>query len=233
MNKYRIKFNKIGKIRFVGHLDLLKIFQRAIKRANLPISYSQGFNPHQQVSFAIPLPLGMESECEYVDLKFDKDLNCNEILESLNKEMPIGINILNVTKLKDDEKNAPSIVAAGEYEIILDREINIVQFNEKIQDLLKCRNEINIEKKTKKRGKEVLKTVNIRDEIYEIVAIEPKKIRINVATGSERNLKPEVLIQYIYSIFDFEYDKCEILYKRTNLTRLKDGKLVSLDDLGQ
>ncbi|MDE6181979.1 MAG: TIGR03936 family radical SAM-associated protein, partial [Eubacteriales bacterium] len=166
MNKYRIKFSKTGRIRFVGHLDLLKIFQRTVKRANLPIAYSQGFNPHQQMSFAIPLPLGMESISEYLDIKLEENLTRKEVFERLNTEMPIGLEIINVLKLKEDEKNAPSIVCGGEYEVTLDREINIDEFNKKISELLNSE-EINIEKKTKKRGKEVLKTINIKDEIYE------------------------------------------------------------------
>lgn len=231
MNKYRVKFSKLGKIKFIGHLDLLKVFQRAIKRAKLPITYSKGFNPHQQVSFAIPLPLGMESISEYLDLKLDEDLDSNEILEKLNKEMPMGIEIINVLKLKDDEKNAPSIVCGGEYEVTLDREVNINDFNKRISDLLNSGAEINIQKKGKKRGKEILKTVNIRDEIYEISAIEPNKIKIYIATGSKKNLKPDILMEYIYNIFGFEYDKCKVFYKRTKLTRLKNNKLVPLDEL--
>lgn len=230
MNKYRIKFSKLGRIRFIGHLDLLKTFQRAIKRADLPISYSEGFNPHQKISFALPLPLGMESVAEYLDVRLDKDLTASEVFEMLRKEMPIGIDILNVYKLKDDEKSAASIVCAGEYEVILQQQLNVEEFNKKIDILLNLQ-EINIEKQTKKRGKEVIKTVNIRSEIYEIKAIDINKIKICISTGSIKNLKPDVLMKYIFSYFDFEYDKCKIYYKRLSLMKEKDGKLVSLDEL--
>lgn len=230
MNKYRIKFSKLGRIRFIGHLDLLKTFQRAIKRADLPISYSEGFNPHQKISFALPLPLGMESVAEYLDIRLDKDLPASEVFEMLRKEMPIGIDILKVYKLKDDEKSAASIVCAGEYEVILQQQLNVEEFNKKIDILLNLQ-EINIEKQTKKRGKEVIKTVNIRSEIYEIKAIDINKIKICIATGSIKNLKPDILMKYIFSYFNFEYDKCKIYYKRLSLMKEKDGKLVSLDEL--
>ena len=73
--KYRIKFTKVGKVRFVGHLDLLKLFQRAIKRAGIPVAYSNGFNPHQLIGFAIPLPLGMASVGEYVDVELKEEVS--------------------------------------------------------------------------------------------------------------------------------------------------------------
>ena len=137
---------KIGKIKYTGHLDLLKIFQRAVKRANLPISYSQGFNPHQIMSFAIPLPLGMESQAEYLDIQLDKHLENEYIRNELNKNMPIGMEILNVIKLKEGQKSAPSIVCIGEYEILLDININ----KDSIQNFLNQK-EINIERVSKKR----------------------------------------------------------------------------------
>ena len=69
--KVRIKFSKQGNLRFVGHLDMMRYFQKAFRRSELPISYSEGFSPHQIMSFAAPLGIGMTSEAEYVDITFD------------------------------------------------------------------------------------------------------------------------------------------------------------------
>lgn len=228
MNRYRIKFSKLGRIRFIGHLDLLKVFQRAIKRAKLPISYSEGFNPHQKVSFAIPLPLGMESICEYVDIRLEENLQENEILVKLNEQMPIGIEILNVIKLKEEDKNAASIISAGEYLVNLDKTINIEEFNKKMEEILNLP-EINIEKIVKKRGKEVLKTVDIKDSIYKIEAIDENTIKIFIATGSVKNLKPDILLEYIYKTLGFEYNKFKISYKRISLQKEQDDKYLELD----
>lgn len=212
MNKYRLKFSKIGKIKYTGHLDLLKIFQRAIKRANLPISYSQGFNPHQIMSFAIPLPLGMESDAEYIDMQFDEDLTPQVIKDTLNKNMPIGMEILNVVKLKEGQKSAPSIVCIGEYEILLDTNIN----KNDIDNFLN-QEEINIERVTKKRGKENIKTVNIKEDIFSIEIIEDNKIKATISTGSAKNLKPDVLIETLYKFLNLPYEKYKIYYKRVGL----------------
>lgn len=212
MNKYRLKFSKIGKIKYTGHLDLLKIFQRAIKRANLPISYSKGFNPHQIMSFAIPLPLGMESCGEYIDMQFDENLDCNVIKTKLNEVMPIGMEILNVVKLNEGQKSAPSIVCVGEYEITFDT--NITQ--NIIDDFLN-QQEINTERISKKRGKETIKTVNIKEDIFNIICIHNNKIKATISTGSAKNLKPDVLVQCIYKFLDKPYEKHRIHYKRINL----------------
>lgn len=228
MNRYRIKFSKLGKIIYIGHLDLLKVFQRAIKRANIPIAYSEGFNPHQKVSFAIPLPLGMESICEYVDIMLEENLQENEILKRLNEQMPLGIEILNVIKLKENEPNGASIVSAGEYYVTLDRKINIGEFNKKIEEILNLP-EINIEKIAKKKGRKILKTTNIKDCIYKIEAINENTIKIFIATGSAKNLKPDVLMEYIYKNFGFEYNKLKIIYKRTALKKEEDGRFIELD----
>lgn len=212
MNKYRLKFSKQGKIKYTGHLDLLKIFQRAIKRANLPISYSKGFNPHQIMSFAIPLPLGMESISEYIDMQFDKDLHSDFIKEELNKNMPIGMEILNVVKLKEGQKSAPSIVCIGEYEINLDCNIKKEDIDKFLQN-----KEMNIERVSKKRGKEILKIVNIKEDILNIEYLQENKIKAIISTGSAKNLKPDVLIETLYKFLNLPYEKYKIHYKRTGL----------------
>ena len=79
LNKYRLKFSKSGKMIYIGHLDLLKFFIRLIKRTQLPIAYSNGFNPHQQLTFAIPLSLGMTSYGEYLDIQLTAPVYCEEI----------------------------------------------------------------------------------------------------------------------------------------------------------
>lgn len=223
MNKYRLKFSKQGKIKYTGHLDLLKIFQRAIKRANLPISYSKGFNPHQIMSFAIPLPLGMESISEYIDMQFDKDLNSDFIKEELNKNMPIGMEILNVVKLKEGQKSAPSIVCIGEYEINLDCSIKKEDIDKFLQN-----KEINIERVSKKRGKEILKTINIKEDILNIEYLQENKIKAVISTGSAKNLKPDVLIETLYKFLNLSYEKYKIYYKRTGLF---DENKIQLDFL--
>ena len=87
--KVRIKFEKRGNLRFIGHLDLMRYFQKANRRADLPIAYSEGFSPHQIMSFAAPLSMGVESTAEYADFKLtdEAQITSEEAVLRMNREM--------------------------------------------------------------------------------------------------------------------------------------------------
>jgi hypothetical protein len=117
---YRFKFSKIGRIRFIGHLDLLKLFQKALRRADLPVAYSEGFNPHMKITFAAPLPLGFESRGEYADIFF-KSVPTGESARQktfgpiLNRYFPEGLKILKSIPLEAGEKNCAAVLRAALY----------------------------------------------------------------------------------------------------------------------
>ena len=85
--KTRIKFSKCGSMRFVGHLDVMRYFQKAFRRAQIPVSYSQGFSPHQLMSFSSPLGIGLSSDGEYMDLTLDQVEDADRIVEQMNEQM--------------------------------------------------------------------------------------------------------------------------------------------------
>ncbi|MBQ9603988.1 MAG: DUF2344 domain-containing protein, partial [Firmicutes bacterium] len=122
--KYRIKFTKIDKMRYIGHLDLLKYFQRAVKRANVPIAYSTGFNPHQLMSFATPLPLGMGSTSEYVDIRLETPMECEDIKAALNAQMSLGMELTEVRRMSEGEDTGAALLRAADYVITLDRKLD-------------------------------------------------------------------------------------------------------------
>ena len=145
MVKYRLKFRKFGETRFVSHLDLVRLFTRLHTRAGIPLSYSEGFNPHPKMAIALPLSVGCGSEGEYVDVTYDKDLPEDLILDTLNKKAPIGIEIVKVERLFEGAKKFSSITAA-EYTI----KIEGTGLNkENLADFF-ARDSIEIEEKTKR-----------------------------------------------------------------------------------
>jgi len=85
--KARIKFSKVGSMRFIGHLDLMRFFQKAFRRAKIAISYSQGYSPHQLMSFASPLGIGLSSDAEYLDIVLDDTQDVQGIVEQINEAM--------------------------------------------------------------------------------------------------------------------------------------------------
>ena len=93
----RLLFEKVGRAIWISHLDLMRLFQRAFKRADLPLKHTQGFNPRPSVSIALPLSVGVESRCELLDFELDgSDVSCDEIVNRLNEKLVDGVKVLSV-----------------------------------------------------------------------------------------------------------------------------------------
>lgn len=101
----RALFEKMGNARYISHLDLMRVFQRAFKRAGLPLTHTQGFNPRASVSIALPLSLGVESKCELLDFELEQPVACEEIREKLNAALIEGVHIREVYNQGQKLKN--------------------------------------------------------------------------------------------------------------------------------
>ena len=110
--KIRIKFSKQGNMKFIGHLDIMRYFQKAMRRAEVNIRYSEGFSPHQIMSFAAPLGVGLTGSGEYLDIEVLSTESSCEMTRRLNEVMVEGMEVLSYKKLPDDAANAMSLVAA-------------------------------------------------------------------------------------------------------------------------
>lgn len=113
--KIRIKFSKYGPVKFIGHLDVMRYFQKAIRRAEIDIAYSEGFSPHQIMSFAAPLSVGHTSEGEYFDIEVNNFTGCEDTKNRLQNVMVEGIDVLEVHELSENDGNAMASVAAASY----------------------------------------------------------------------------------------------------------------------
>ena len=224
--KYRIKFTKGGRLRFIGHLDLLNLFHRAIKRSKLPVSYSQGFNPHQETSFALPLSLGYYGNSEYIDIYFIQTINNSEIIEKLNKTLPAGISILSARPFAEGEKNAASLTAAAEYSVILPENSGITQGQ--LNDFLE-QAEILVEKKTKKSSTQI----NIKPDILKLSSKceneNIKEINMLISAGSQRSIRADSVMKSLYSFSGLPYDTYGISYIRENLYKSENGSYITLE----
>ena len=182
MTKVRLRFSKDGPLRFIGHLDFLKVFQQTISRAKLPVAYSQGFNPHMQLSFALPLPLGMTSVCDYADLTLEHEMPEDDIVSRLNAHAPGGLKLTGARGFTGP--GAAALAVAADYafpaEILADAE-------EIIPSLLE-RESIVIPKKTKSG----VKDTDIRPDIYDI-SNRNAYIIMRLAAGSARFLNPLIV----------------------------------------
>ncbi len=185
-------------MKFISHLDLMRFFDRALRRCDLPIAYSIGFNPHPQMIFGLPLTVGVTSECEYADFEFSVPVSLDDFVERLSKQLPDGIRIVDA-KIKYSKQNIMAIIDFASYNIIIGIEgMNSVKLlREKLDEFLKQK-EIIVEKENKK-GK---KLVDIRPMIHEVKADLNEDTQGNVfniyaylSAGNTFNLRPELMIK--------------------------------------
>lgn len=234
----RIKFAKQGVMKFVGHLDMMRYFQKANRRACIDIKYSEGYSPHQVMSFAAPLGVGTTSRGEYFDISVNSSCSSKEMIKRLNGAMAEGVEILSWRKLPDDAKNCMSIVAGADYNVYFEEKIFISEDGErrdfeKLLDEFFSQSEINVLKKTKKSEK----IVNIKPMIYELRYMGDGVVFMKVAHGSVANLKPELVFTALCDFADVRMSDCNIMYERLEIyADVGDGterKLVSLESFGE
>lgn len=226
--KVRVKFSKLGSMKFIGHLDLMRYFQKSMIRAGIDIAYTEGFSPHQKMSFASPLGVGILSTGEYMDIEVNSVTTSPDMMAKLNQQMANGIEIVSVKLLSEEAKNSMSIVAAADYEITLVGEYSNTIDLTKIDEFYNS-DQIIITKSTKKSEKEV----DIKPMIYKLTQ-QNKVIYMTLATGSVMNLKPGLVMEaYLNSIqqevpsFGLQITRKEIY---ANLE--ENNEFISLDDLG-
>lgn len=185
MFKYRLEFSKTGETKFVSHLDLVRLFSRAFKRADLPLAYSEGFNPHPKMSIGIPLSVGVTSNCELLDVELYEETDAEEVKRRLNEKMPQGIAVCRAKALVGGEKKLSAVCRAEYCVTLFDAEIT----EEELKSFL-ARETVEIEKKTKRS----LKMTDILPDIFAIDRRDAHTVHMELATGSNANLKPEVVL---------------------------------------
>lgn len=178
--KARVKFLKTGNLKFIGHLDVMRYFQKAFRRAEIDVEYSKGFSPHMLLSFAAPLGVGLTSDAEYLDMQLVSTLSEEEMVAKMNEAMVSDIQVVDFKLLPDTSKNSMSIVAGADYKIslkdgyafeaatdeagdVLETTLTIENFKERFEEFI-AKEQIVILKKSKKSEKEV----DIKPFIYHV-----------------------------------------------------------------
>lgn len=229
--KVRIKFSKSGALKFIGHLDVMRYFQKLIRRSGLPIAYSEGFSPHQIMSFAMPLGIGDESIGEYVDIELTEKVTSVEAINMLNSTSVPEIQVLSFREIPEGKAyNAMSSITAASYEVRLRDDTNIsFDLNNEFISLMK-QDEIIVTKQSKKSET----TLNIKPFIYEY-EIKDDYIYMLVSCGSVMNIKPELVIKAVFDHNNEEFDEYYITMKRIEMYTGEYGQATfkSLNDVGK
>ena len=229
--KIRIKFSKHGNLKYIGHLDLQRYFQKAIRRAEIDIAYSTGFSPHQIMSFAAPLGVGLESNGEYMDIEMNSFSGSKDIISRLNAVQAEGIQILSAKVLPEGAGNAMASVAAAGYTIrFKDGREPSFDWENKIADFFAL-DKIPYVKETKKSMIEM----NLKEGIYQLEC-KDHAIYMLVDASSSGNIKPSVVVQAFMSHHNEILLENSLMITRedtyTNIGTKEEPELVPLDCVG-
>ena len=233
MLKARIKFRKYGVMKFIGHLDIMRYFQKAMRRAEIPIAFTGGYSPHMVMSFANPLGVGLTSDGEYFDIELSESVDFAQAVRRLNEVMVEGMEVKSFRKIPDGKANAAmALVAAADYYVEFREGMEPeTDWKNKIEDFVR-QSEILIVKKTKKNEKEV----DIRPYIYEM-RLEESRIFLKLAAGSVKNTKPELVMEAFLAFLGQEFDSFCFTIHRAEVYADKGTEeyrnLISLEDLGE
>lgn len=230
--KARIKFRKNGVMKFIGHLDIMRYFQKAIRRAEIPIAFTSGYSPHMIMSFANPLGVGLTSDGEYFDIELTESIASKEAVRRLNEQMVDGMEIVSFVQIPDDKKSKGMSIVAGADYLSSVKNGNLPEDLAEKLEAFYAQNEICVVKKTKKSEKEV----DIRPMIYKLECRDGK-IYMRVAAGSVQNLKPELVTEAFVRYLGMDAEEVTFTHHRLETfaeSENMEGKmiLVPLDALG-
>ena len=199
----RIFFSKKGDAKYISHLDLTRCMQRCIKRSGIPIWYTQGFHPHQYMTFALPLALGYESECESMDIRLTEPMDFQEVKERLNDALPRDIRVHKVA----DQQMDPKEISFADYEIQVAFSCGDVLT--KFEKLMAMET-VNVEKRTKKGIKEVdlkplIQVISTEEENDQLL------LKLRLPAGNTLNINPTLLFEAFCKAYHCEVEAYHIL----------------------
>ncbi|NFG61218.1 MULTISPECIES: TIGR03936 family radical SAM-associated protein [unclassified Clostridium] len=228
--RYLIKYTKEANVKFISHLDLMRTIQKNIRRAELPMEYSKGFNPHMTMSIAQPLAVGVYSDGEYMDLVFAEEMNEKEIIDRLNSVSSSGIKFKEATKIPyvEGEKKVPqgmALIDAARYTAKVPYE-NTENLENEVNELLN-KNQWKTIKKSKKGEKEVDIKTMIREFKFWIKD-DYLVINMVINSGSREHLAPELVVKYIQERTSNVKTESFVDIKREEMYFLKGERLLPL-----
>ncbi len=213
--KYVIKFSKKGYMKYISHLDLLRLFKRALKKGNIALVHSQGFNPHPKITFAQPLSLGYTSTCELVEIETKENLNADILSDILQDMLHRDIKILMCEKLDANKKSPVKNISQASYLISIEKTEGLT-----LAGIDKVLNQDKIITWKKQKKKKDLKEIDIKPLIKEIDTNEHDNkiiMTTKLYCGSVSNLNPDLIIRAIKEKLSLEIPPENIQIERISL----------------
>ncbi len=219
--KIRVKYSKTGPMKFIGHLDTMRYFQKLNRRAGIDVAYSEGYSPHQKMSFAQPLSVGVESLSEYFDLEIKGAVSSEDLIERYNRCQAEGIWVEDIVLLPEQAKNAMASIAAADYEVRF-REGFSGPFDLKdaVREFLEAKQWLET-KETKKGSRQI----DLKELTLTLRAEEDDSLFMTLSAASGSNLKPVQLIESIFQKKGFSLDPMMLCVTRKEIyTETEEGK---------
>ncbi len=225
MEKLHIVYSKSKEAIYLSHLDVIKVFEEALSRADLPVVFSNGYNPRPELVFAHPLSVGIESTGEIVEIKLEEKVETSYLVKQLNRVLPNGITVLSAEYVDNNKKNIMARVYGATYVITLlydekkfvdksKKEIEKIKnsYKEKMIKYLEQKNILVL-----KKSKDRMERIDIKPQIITYDFTLDDSLEISVLTGSKSNLKPDMImtgyIEFIDEYIEYNVKRTKILYK--------------------
>lgn len=196
MPRYRVEYSKGGPARFISHLDLVRAFERAMRRAGLPLAFSRGFNPHPLISPGPPLPVGVEGEREYLDVELVEELAPGEVRQRLAAELPAGLALKGVWRVPPGAPALMAAVSRASYRVEVPLAKGVMEDEvRRCLQLLLDGQEVVVSRRREGKGE---KAVNIRPGIYRLCGRVKGGVlclEMTLAAGDRLNVRPQEVVE--------------------------------------
>ncbi len=225
--RVRMAYAKVEDAKFIAHLDLAKVFERALRRARIPMAYSEGFNPHPKISFGSALAVGVEGEREYVDVEMLTELDLKEILGRLQEQLPKGIRVLEGQVIEPHTKALMAVLNEASYRIRVPMALPVGQdrLDEGISSWL-GRKSVDYVRYSKKGRTEK----DIRPWVKQLqgqVQGDEVVFDLAVEVGNAGTVRPDEVIASLRELENLPLDVDNLQIKRTGIYVKRQGKTYS------
>jgi radical SAM-linked protein len=220
-----VEYTREERVKYISHLDLMRTMQRAVRRAGIPIAYSQGFNPHPVMAFASALPVGVTSQGEYMDIILAEPMSLPVLKERLNHALPKGITILGALDVDEKAPSLMSLIERADYRVRatgMDWEKALTAYSNSAEIIVM------------KKGKKGTTTVNLKDSVDTVgIDSENKEVlHLFMKVGGKGSLKPEAVVDALLELSQGNSGEAElpdrsVSIHRTGLYFRKNGDWVT------
>lgn len=196
--KIRLRYKKVGDISYISHLDIIRMMERISNRAGVRLSYSMGFSPHPKTAFSSALPVGCESECEYLDLELEDEISVSELIAKYNKASVDGIEFLDGKIIEDKGESVVAFITHSRYEIVFYDEECIEDIENMFNNLKKSDKKVEFYRITKSGNKVIF---DIKEYLSDIKIVKKDRkmlvVEMTLLQSSEKSLNPKIFFKFL------------------------------------